>query len=186
MKTVNLHVGELLSPLGALGVERQLAKLAGVRAAAVNTVSGCATVTYDDQQIDMSVIEQAIERCGHHCGGALDPKHLCEGRKPARQEFALGKKHEDHTHGDHDMQRESRQTQHRHAPANDFERKRPTDHGGGHGEAIGIAAGMCGRRRAGERERCEREACNDVRGGLGLGCTRHVTPPKRRRRTARH
>jgi Cu2+-exporting ATPase len=132
MKTVNLHVGELLSPLGALGVERQLAKLAGVRAAAVNTVSGCATVTYDDQQIDMSVIEQAIERCGHHCGGELDPKHVCEGRKPARQKSALGKNHDDHTHGDHGTHPESRQTQHRHAPANDFERKRPTDHGGGH------------------------------------------------------
>jgi Cu2+-exporting ATPase len=132
MKTVNLHVGELLSPLGARGVEKQLAKLDGVITAAVNSVSGCATVTYDEQQINVPAIEQAIERCGHHCGGALDPKHLCEGRKPARQEFALGKKHEDHTHGDHDMQRESRQTQHGHAPANDLGQKRLPEDDGGH------------------------------------------------------
>ncbi|MBX9864955.1 MAG: heavy metal translocating P-type ATPase [Hyphomicrobium sp.] len=148
MKTVNLHVGDLLSPLGAHGVERQLTKLAGVRAAAVNSVSGCATVTYDEQQINVPAIEQAIERCGHHCVGALDPKHLCEGRKTARQEFALGKKHDDHTHGDHDMQRESRQTQHGHAPANDLGQKRLPDHDGGHekmdamSHEMGHGAGM--------------------------------------------
>ena len=56
MKTVNLHVGELLSPLGARGVEKQLAKLDGVITAAVNSVSGCATVTYDEQQINVPAI----------------------------------------------------------------------------------------------------------------------------------
>ena len=33
MKTINLHVGELLSPLGAQGVEKQLENLDGIAAA---------------------------------------------------------------------------------------------------------------------------------------------------------
>ena len=78
MKTLNLHVGDLLSPLGALGVEKQLAKLAGVTAASVNQVSGCATVTFDEGTITQTAIEEAIERCDHHCGGELAPAHACE------------------------------------------------------------------------------------------------------------
>lgn len=66
MPVVNLHVAELLSPLGAFGVEMQLRKLDGVTAAVVNIVSGCATVTYDDRRITVDAIKQAIERCGHH------------------------------------------------------------------------------------------------------------------------
>ena len=80
MKTINLHVGELLSPLGALGVEKQLLKLGGVTAAAVNQVSGSASVTYDDRKIEPADIEHAIEQCGHHCAGELKPSHLCEPR----------------------------------------------------------------------------------------------------------
>ncbi|MGO4684579.1 heavy metal translocating P-type ATPase [Hyphomicrobium sp. 2TAF46] len=80
MKTINLHVGELLSPLGALGVEKQLSKLGGVTAAAVNQVSGSATVTYDEAKISPVLIESAIAQCGYHCGGELQPSHLCEPR----------------------------------------------------------------------------------------------------------
>ena len=56
MKTVNTHVGELLSPLGALGVEKQLRRLDGVTGAAVNPASGCATVTYDEGRIAVPAI----------------------------------------------------------------------------------------------------------------------------------
>lgn len=78
MKTINLHVGELLSPLGAIGIEKQLKKLAGISAAAVNQASGCATVTYDEGKIAPAAIQEAIEHCDHHCGGELVPAHLCE------------------------------------------------------------------------------------------------------------
>ena len=78
MPVINLHVAELLSPLGAFGVEKQLKKLDGVTAATVNTVSGCATVTYDERRVSVDAIEEAIERCGHHCLGHLEPKHLCD------------------------------------------------------------------------------------------------------------
>lgn len=120
MKTVNLHVEELLSPLGAMGVEKQLVKLDGIKAAAVNPVSGCATVTYDEHRIDVSAIERAIESCAHHCGGALVPQHVCEDRKPIRQESALGKNNTDHMHGDRGIRG-------RHDAANDAVRKRIPD-----------------------------------------------------------
>ncbi len=80
MTTINLHVGELLSPLGALGVEKQLSKLGGVTSVEVNQVSGSATVKYDEAKISPADIESAIEQCGHHCGGELKPSHLCEPR----------------------------------------------------------------------------------------------------------
>jgi len=134
MKTVNLHVGELLSPLGALGVEKQLTKLDGVMTAAVNPVSGCATVTYDEHRIAVSAIEQAIERCGHHCAGALEPKHLCDGHKPTRDEPTPRTNDHDHTHGDHGAHRESHPPQHQRAPANDLGRMPAQDHAGHGGQ----------------------------------------------------
>src|SRR3989304_4095691 len=117
MKTVNLHVGELLSPLGALGVEKQLTKLDGVPAARVNPVSGCATVTYDERRIAVSAIEEAIERCGHHCAGALEPKHLCDGPELTRGDATP--RTNDHTHAE---RRGPPPPQHRGAPANDHGR----------------------------------------------------------------
>jgi len=152
MKTVNLHVGELLSPLGALGVEKQLTKLDGVTAAAVNPVSGCATVTYDERRIAVSAIEEAIERCGHHCAGTLEPRHLCEGRKPARdkptpQPNDLDHDH-GHAHGEHGAHREAHPPHHHRAPANDLGRIPAHDDGAQVGQMdamsheMGHGAGM--------------------------------------------
>ncbi len=103
MQTINLHVGELLSPLGAQGVEKQLAKLDGVAAVAVNPVSGCATVTYDERRISPAAIKEAIEACGHHCAGALVPKHLCDGAKHGGQEGVSRSNDRggEHAHGAH-------------------------------------------------------------------------------------
>lgn len=110
MRTINLHVGDLLSPLGALGVEKQLMRLDGVAAAAVNPVSGCATLTYDEQRITTEKIKRAIESCGHHCAGALVPQHLCDGPEqtgeessPQPDEHAARHKHDQHgMHREHD------------------------------------------------------------------------------------
>ena len=66
MTSVNLHVGELLSPLGAAGIEKQLSKLDGVTTVSVNPVSGSTTVTYDEGRINPASIAAAIERCDHH------------------------------------------------------------------------------------------------------------------------
>lgn len=48
MKTTVIDVRDLLSPLSARGVEKQLAKLLGVKQVNVNRVSGSATVLYDE------------------------------------------------------------------------------------------------------------------------------------------
>lgn len=77
MQKLNVQVGGILSPLGAKGVEKQLAKLPGIDSVVVNSVSGSATVTYDEAITGPAAIEQAIEACGHHCGGAMVPEHLC-------------------------------------------------------------------------------------------------------------
>jgi Cu2+-exporting ATPase len=102
MKTINLHVGELLSPLGALGVERQLRKLDGVVAVSVNQVSGSATVSYDDARVTPAVIKDAIDQCGHHCTGELAPSHLCESGPPLPRDTAavvtLKTHHQKHAH----------------------------------------------------------------------------------------
>lgn len=90
MAVTNLHVAELLSPLGAFGIEKQLKKLNGVTAATVNLASGCATVTFDAQLISIGEIEQEIERCGHHCLGVLEPKHLCSRGEPSAARAAAG------------------------------------------------------------------------------------------------
>ncbi len=120
MKTINLHVGELLSPLGALGVEKQLSKLDGVKAAAVNQVSGSATFTYDESKISPADIASAIEQCGHHCAGELSPSHLCEPRalssklSPTRADTGIG-------NHDHAAMRQG-------APASDAARSPTVDH----------------------------------------------------------
>jgi Cu2+-exporting ATPase len=99
MKTVNLHVGELLSPLGALGVEKQLLKLAGVLKASVNQVSGSAAVTYDDARINPTVIADAITQCGHHCSGELAPTRSCEPQHGLpRVTPAVARVHPQHDH----------------------------------------------------------------------------------------
>ena len=83
MKTSVIDVRDLLSPLSARGVEKQLAKLPGIKQVEVNNVSGGATVSYDETQTDLGTIKAKLRECGHHCGGELVPKHLCEHEHPA-------------------------------------------------------------------------------------------------------
>ena len=78
MKTTVIDVRDLLSPLSALGVEKQLTKMAGVKQVDVNSVSGSTTVLYDEAVTSLNAIQSKISECGHHCGGELLPKHLCE------------------------------------------------------------------------------------------------------------
>ncbi|MFZ5589986.1 MAG: heavy metal translocating P-type ATPase [Pseudomonadota bacterium] len=77
MKTSIVEVGGMLSALSARGVEKQLARLAGVKRAEVNYVSGSATVEYDEHVINLKRIKAVIHACGYHCAGELTPKHVC-------------------------------------------------------------------------------------------------------------
>ncbi|MHB1531806.1 heavy metal translocating P-type ATPase [Acidithiobacillus sp.] len=83
MKTTVIDVRDLLSPLSARGVEKQLARMPGVKQADVNSVSGSATVVYDETVTGLNAIMAKVRECGHHCSGELVPKHLCEYEYPA-------------------------------------------------------------------------------------------------------
>lgn len=82
MKTSIIEVGEILSPLSARGVEKQLMRLPGVKRVEVNPVSDTATVTYDEAVIDLKTIKKRVEACGHHCHGEMVPKHICAPEDP--------------------------------------------------------------------------------------------------------
>ena len=82
MKSTIIDVRDLLSPLSARGVEKQLESMAGVKQADVNYVSGSATVLYDETVTGLNTIKAKVRECGHHCGGELVPKHICEPEAP--------------------------------------------------------------------------------------------------------
>lgn len=77
MKSNVIDVRDLLSPLSAEGIEKQLAKLPGIKHVSVNRVSGNASLEYDEFVTDLDTIQAKIRECGHHCHGELLPKHLC-------------------------------------------------------------------------------------------------------------
>ena len=79
-----LEVRDLLSPLSAQGIERQLLRLPGIVHASVNAGSGMATITFEPATTNLWQIESAIEACGHHCAGEALPKHLCDAQAAAR------------------------------------------------------------------------------------------------------
>ena len=89
MKTTVIDVRGLLSPLSAAGIEKQLARLAGIHHIDVNKVSGSATVVYDETLTSLSAIQAKVSECGHHCGGELVPRHLCENEYPAGHAQAM-------------------------------------------------------------------------------------------------
>ena len=84
MKTVTIEVGGMLSALSALGVQKQLARLPGVKKAEVNYAAGSATVTFDETVTNIKTIKARVHGCGYHCAGELLPKHVyASGDPPA-------------------------------------------------------------------------------------------------------
>ena len=107
-RTVTFAVGDLLSPLSARGIDKQLLHIPGVKAAAASPVTGNATVTFDDAVISAEDIQRAIEACGHHCAGEVLPAHVCEPHGYPNGAAAEVKDHRDHLtpqtarHAEHD------------------------------------------------------------------------------------
>jgi P-type Cu2+ transporter len=99
MKTNTVDVSGMLSPLSARGVEKQLARLRGVKKVVVNYVSGSATVTYDEAQTDLKTIKAKVEECGYHCGGEMVPRHVCAPEDPPAEAAALIPTHTGHVAG---------------------------------------------------------------------------------------
>ncbi|MEO5765720.1 MAG: heavy metal-associated domain-containing protein [Casimicrobiaceae bacterium] len=77
MKTSVIEVSGMLSALSGRGVEKRLARLAGVKKVEVNYVSGSATVVYDEAVTDLDTIKTMVRECGYHCSGESLPKHVC-------------------------------------------------------------------------------------------------------------
>lgn len=84
MTTSTFKVGNLLSSLGARGIEKQLKHIAGIGRVAVNPVSGATTVVYDTVKTGLPAIEAAIKECGYHCTGEALPNHLCENHPASK------------------------------------------------------------------------------------------------------
>src|SRR5579859_4629 len=77
MTTSTLDIGDVLSVLGARGIEKQLQRIAGVGSVSINPVSGATTVAYDSGTTSLSAILAAITDCGYHCAGEALPRHVC-------------------------------------------------------------------------------------------------------------
>jgi P-type Cu2+ transporter len=71
------EVGDLLSPMSARGIEKQLAKLPGVARVEVNAAAGSASITFDPERITAGALRRKIEECGFHCAGEAVPHHIC-------------------------------------------------------------------------------------------------------------
>ncbi len=82
MKTTIVDVSGMLSPLSARGVEKQLARLPGVKKVEVNYVAGSATVSYDEAETNLKTIKARVEECGYHCRGEMVPRHVCAPDDP--------------------------------------------------------------------------------------------------------
>ncbi|WP_339847865.1 heavy metal translocating P-type ATPase [uncultured Halopseudomonas sp.] len=89
MKNQVIEVSGLLSALSARGVEKQLAKLPGVKKVEVNYVAGSATVAYDETVIDIKAIMAQVHECGYHCAGELTPKHVCLPEDPPVEKVTM-------------------------------------------------------------------------------------------------
>ena len=98
MKKVILEVGGLVSVLSAMGVEKRLEKLPGVKKAEVNYVAGNATITYDETVTDVKTLKTGIRECGYHCRGEMLPRHVCVPEEPSGKmlmpEAAISRAHE--------------------------------------------------------------------------------------------
>lgn len=100
MRSVNVNVEGLHMGLERLAVERQLRKIPGVLNVDASPAGSSATVTFDDGITSLEAIETAVRKCGYHCRGLMQPKHLCEmepaaGAAPHARRI---REHEAHVH----------------------------------------------------------------------------------------
>jgi len=102
MKTSTMEVGGLLSALSALGVEKHLARLPGVREASVNYVAGSVTVKFDESLVNIKTLKAALHECGYHCTGEQLPKHLCTPEAPPSASAGIAPPSVAHAGHEHD------------------------------------------------------------------------------------
>ncbi len=77
MKTATLEVGDLLSILDFVAVEKRLKAMPGVTSVSMNAGSSTASITFDNRVTDATALAGEIEACGFHCRGETAPRHVC-------------------------------------------------------------------------------------------------------------
>lgn len=77
MKTATLEVGDLLSILDFVAVEKRLKAMRGVASVSMNAGSSTASIMFDDSVTDAAALASEIEACGFHCRGETAPRHVC-------------------------------------------------------------------------------------------------------------
>ena len=86
MKKTILDVGGMSSVLDFCGVEKQLKRTPGVRAATVNIATNTAVVEYDETITNVEALRAKIIDCGFYCCGEVLPEHLCATARDGQQE----------------------------------------------------------------------------------------------------
>jgi len=76
MKKAILEVCDMLSVLDFLGVEKQLKRMPGVHAAAVNIATNTAVVDYDEKVTDVGALCAKITGSGFYCPGEALPRRI--------------------------------------------------------------------------------------------------------------
>lgn len=92
-QAATFEVRDLLSPLTARGIEKQLSRLPGVTGAAMNPAGASVTVRFDPERVSSEQIRATIEDCGFHCAGQSLPRHVCDGEMRAGR---TGHSHQGH------------------------------------------------------------------------------------------
>ena len=69
--------------LDHLGVEKQLLRIPGVKAACANPASESVTVEFDEKAVSAEAIQRLVVDCGFHCRGVPVPRHVCEADRDA-------------------------------------------------------------------------------------------------------
>jgi Cu2+-exporting ATPase len=77
VQTTILNVDGMLSVLDPQGVEKQLQRMPGVRAASVNIATNTAVIEYDEATTNVEALRTKITECGFHCRGEVLPHHTC-------------------------------------------------------------------------------------------------------------
>jgi P-type Cu2+ transporter len=78
MRAVTFEANGLFRERGsaAPALEAFLGRRPGIHHAVANVMSDSVTVGYDETTIAEAEIRRLIERCGYHCRGAVEPRHL--------------------------------------------------------------------------------------------------------------
>ena len=83
MKTSVIAVGEMLSVLSLLGVEKRIGQVPGVESVTVNFAAGSATVRYDETRLEIADIKSGVRQIGYELAGKSLPEHVTNTCPPA-------------------------------------------------------------------------------------------------------